>query len=166
MPRPQNKTQLLAETHTQYQALEKFLAGLTPAQMTRPGALGEWSMKDVLAHLYEWQQMFFRWYEAGLRGETPAVPAQGFKWSELPALNQKIYETYRDMPLDTVLGLFRASHTRTLALVEALSDETLTRRGLYPWMNDNALIAYLNANCSSHYRWALTGMRKGLKAMV
>lgn len=132
--------------------------------MTLPGIMGNWSAKDVLAHLYEWQQMFLRWYEASLGGETPAVPAEGYKWSQIPALNQKIYETYRERPLAEVLADFRASHARTLALVETLSDETLTTPGLYPWMNKNALVAYLAANTSSHYAWARSGVRKGLKA--
>jgi len=99
MPRPQTKAQLLTESQQEYDALEKFLAALTPEQMIQPGALGEWSPKDVLVHLYEWQQMLFRWYEAGQRGETPPIPAEGFKWSQLPALNQQIYEQYKNWPL-------------------------------------------------------------------
>jgi hypothetical protein len=122
--------------------------------------MGDWSAKDVIAHLYEWQQMFFRWYEAGLRGETPAVPAAGYKWSQLPALNQKIYETYRDYPWADLLADFRASHAKTLALVESLSDETIITPGLYPWMNKNSLIAYLASTTSSHYDWARSGLRK------
>ncbi len=163
MPRPIDKIHLLAESQKEFEALEEFGADLKPNEMTRPGALGEWSVKDVLAHLYEWQQMFFRWYEAGLRGEKPAVPAEGYKWSQLPALNQKIFETYRDYPLDEVVGLLRSSHDKTISLIKALSDEALTTPGLYPWMNQNTLIAYLAANTSSHYHWARTEMRKGLK---
>ena len=55
MSRPQTKAQLLAESQQEYDALESFLAALTSEQMVQPGALGEWSPKDVLAHLYEWQ---------------------------------------------------------------------------------------------------------------
>jgi len=54
-----------------------ILATLTPEQMTRPGALGDWSAKDVLAHLYEWEQMVLGWLAAGQRGQTPSVPARG-----------------------------------------------------------------------------------------
>ncbi len=164
MSRPINKTQLVTQAAQTYEALEKLLTGLSPEQMTTPGALGDWSAKDVLGHLYEWQQMFFRWYEAGLRGENPAVPAEGYKWSQIPALNQKIYETYRDSPLAEIWANFRASHAKTLALIESLSDEALTTPGLYSWMNQNSLIAYLAANTSSHYTWAHTGLRKGLRA--
>lgn len=163
MPRPHTKAQLMAETRQEYEALEGFLAVLTPEQMVQPGALGDWTPKDVLAHLYEWQQMFFRWYEAGRRGETPPVPAEGFKWSQLPALNQQIYEQYRDWSLEKVLEAFRSSHRRTVEFLQGLSDADLTTPGLYPWMNKNALIAYITANTGSHYRWARTEMRKALR---
>jgi hypothetical protein len=162
MPRPHTKTQLLTETQQEAEALRQYISTLTSEQMTQSGALGEWSVKDAIAHLYEWQQMFFRWYEAGLRGETPAVPAEGYNWRQLPALNQAIYERYHEHPLDEIVAAFWDSHAKTLALIESLSEEALTTPGLYPWMNQNALIGYISANTGSHYRWARTEMRKGL----
>ena len=163
MPRLHTKAQLLAESRQEYDALESFLAALTPEQLVQPSALGEWSPKDVLAHLYEWQQMFFHWYEAGLRGETPHTPAEGFKWSQLPALNQQIYEQYKNWPLEKVLEAFRASHRRTVELIQGLPEADLTTPGLYPWMNQNTLITYITANTGSHYRWARNEMCKALK---
>lgn len=163
MPRPTTKPQLLAEAQAEFDALELFLAALSPDEMTQPTPTGNWSPKDYLAHLYEWQQMFFAWYESGLRGENPAVPAAGYKWNQLPALNQAIFERYHDLPLDEVRDKFRSSHARTLALIESLPETDLFTRGLYPWMNDNYLSAYISANTGSHYRWALTDLRKALR---
>jgi hypothetical protein len=163
MPRPHTKTQLIIESQQEYEALESLLAALTPEQMIQVGALGDWSPKDVLAHLYEWQQMLLRWYAAGLRGETPPIPAEGFKWSQLPALNQHIYAQYQDWPLEQVLEAFRTSHRKTVELIQGLSEADLTTPGLYPWMNQNMLIAYITANTGSHYRWARTEMRKNLR---
>jgi len=162
VPKPTNKNQVIIESQKEYQALEQFLANLTPATMTQPGALGSWSVKDVLAHLLEWQQMFIRWYTAGLRGENPATPAPGYKWSQLPALNQMIYEKYRHWTLDDTLAQFRASHQQTMELLQSLSAEDLFTPGLYPWMRNNKMAAYFTANTSSHYRWARTEMRKGI----
>jgi hypothetical protein len=165
MPRPTNKAQLIEDSWGEYEALEGFLAALTSEQMTQPGILDEWSVKDVLAHLYEWQQMFFRWYEAGLRGEIPAVPAEGYKWSQTPALNEKIYEQYRARPLPEVLELFRASHQETIKLIESLPESDLFTAGLYAWMNQNNLSAYLKSTAGSHYRWARKEMRNGMKLL-
>jgi len=163
MPRPQEKFQLITESRDEYQALESFLAKLDPQQRTEPSILGEWSVKDVLAHLYEWQQMFFGWYETGLRGETPLTPAEGFKWNQLPALNRKIYEKHRETPLDQAMEFLRESHQKMMTLIESLSHEEIFTPGYFPWTKTGSLMSYIRANAGNHYRWARTGMRKGLK---
>jgi hypothetical protein len=162
MSRPLNKTQLLAAIQKEYSALEKFLAPLTAERLAHVPTPGAWAVKDILAHLYEWQQMFFTWYETGLRGEMPALPAPGYKWNQLPALNQHIYEKYRGLTPEQVLAQFRESHQKTIQFIENLSDADLTAPGLYAWMNQNTLMAYLNSTTAAHYVWALKEARKAL----
>jgi hypothetical protein len=164
MPKPTTKSQLLMEIQKEWDVLGKFLATLTSEQMTQPGAIGEWSSKDVLAHLAEWQRMCLDWYNAGLRGETPHLPAEGFKWNQMPALNQKIFEKYRDQPLEYVLDFFQTSHRQTLEVVQRLSEEELFQPGYFPWTRKNPLSSYIIPCTSSHYRWARNEMRKSLKA--
>lgn len=162
MARPLNKTQLFAAIQKEFDALEKFLAGLSQEQFYRSLAADTWAVKDFIAHLYEWQQMFFTWYETGLRGETPAVPAPGFKWNQLPALNQQIFEKYRGLTHEQALALFHESHRKTLQLIENLPDTDLATPGLYAWMNQNTLLAYLNSTTAAHYNWALKEIKKVL----
>ncbi len=161
MSRPLNQAQLLDAAQKQYQKLAAYLSALTPAQKAAAKAPQE-SVRDILAHLYEWQQMFFTWYEAGRGGEQPAVPAPGYKWSQMPALNQAIYEKYADLPLDDALAMLGASHVRTMQFIEKLSDSELTAPGLYPWMNQNTLMAYLNSITASHYVWALKQIKQSV----
>lgn len=163
MPRAQSKPQLLSESQKERGALEEFLATLIPEQMTQPGLLGEWSAKDVLAHLYEWEQMVLGWLAASQRGESPHVPAEGYKWSQLPALNETIREKHSGRSLDEILALFRDSYQQITQTIENLSEETLFTPGLYPWMNKNTLGAYFVSCTSSHYRWARKEIKKGLK---
>ena len=147
----------------EYTALEKFLFPLTPEQLAFAPAPGGWAIKDILAHLYEWQQMMFTWYETGRRSENPAVPAPGYKWNQLPALNQHIYEEYRGLSPEQALLLFRESHEKTLQFIASLPDTDLVTPGLYPWMNDNTLMAYLNSVTAAHYVWAIKEAKKALK---
>ena len=91
MPRPTTKNQLLQAIEIERKALEELLSELSPAQMTQPGLVGEWSAKDVLAHLIEWEHMVLSWHSAGLKGKVPVTPAEGFNWAQLPQLNQQIY---------------------------------------------------------------------------
>ena len=160
MSRPLNKTQLLDVIHKEYTVLEKFLAPLTAAQMELAPAPGAWAIKDILAHLYEWQRMFFTWYETGLDGEMAELPAPGYKWNQLPALNQAIYEKHQALTPEQALMLFRDSHQKSVAFIETLADADLITPGLYKWMNKNTLMAYLNSATAAHYRWALKDAKK------
>jgi uncharacterized protein (TIGR03083 family) len=166
MPRSHTKSQILAESRKEHEALEKFLSALSPEQMTEPGMLGEWSVKDVLAHLYEWEQMVLGWLVASQRGESPHVPAEGYKWNQLPALNEMIREKHSHQPLDKMMEMYRNSYEQVMATIEKLSEEDLLTPGLYPWMNKNTLAAYFVSCTSSHYRWARTGMKKGLRVKI
>lgn len=160
MPKPATKKELLDAAQKEYAALENFIATYTYEELTAPGALGDWSVKDVLAHLFEWQNLLFGWYNTGLRGETPAVPAVGYKWNDMPLLNQHIQQKYSDATLDDVIQTFRASHTRTMEFIASLSEADLFTPGKYPWMNRNTLAAYCNSCAGAHYRWARTDMRR------
>jgi hypothetical protein len=164
MPRPTTKTALLKAIEEERNALEQLLAELSPEQMVQPGIVGEWSVKDVLAHLLEWQQMVLRWHSAGLKGKVPVTPSEEFNWTQLPQLNQQIYEKYHDRPLNEVQKEFNASFKKTLKTIQGLSDEELFTRGRYAWTRNNSLGAYFISNTSSHYHWARTTMKKGLKA--
>ena len=163
MPRPTSKTDLLTAIDQERQALERQLEPLTPDQMIEPGIVGEWSVKDVLAHLIEWEQMVLSWHAAGLKGERPELPAPGFKWNQTPALNQQIFEKYRNRPLSEILEQFQASHKEILGVIKGLSNEALFTAGQFAWTQKNTLGTYFVSATSSHYLWARKEIRKGLK---
>jgi uncharacterized protein (TIGR03083 family) len=164
MPKPTTKAQLLAKIAAERQALLKLISPLSPAQMTQPGILGVWSVKDVLAHLMEWEQMFLGWYATGLKGQTPAMPAEGFNWRQLPQLNQRIFEKYALAELADLRNQCEKSYQQILKLVEDLPETDLFTPGRYPWTGAHALVSFILPNTSSHYHWARDGIRKGLKA--
>lgn len=166
MAKPHTKALILSESEKERNALEELLQALTADEMTRPDIVGSWSVKDVLAHLYEWEQMVLRWLAASRRGETPAVPAAGYKWNQLPALNETIFQTYRGRSLSEIQQLSQTSYREITATIEALDEETLFAAGLYPWMNKNNLATYFTSATSSHYRWARKEIRKGLRAQA
>lgn len=165
MPRPTSKTDLLAAISQERGSLEAILETLPPERMVEPGVVGEWSVKDVLAHLVEWEQMVLGWYRAGLRGEVPELPAPGYKWSQIPQINQMIYEKHRDRPLDQVMEQFQTSHREILGVIQKLSDEELFTAGRYTWTRKNAMGTNFVSATSSHYLWARKEIRKGLKRL-
>jgi len=149
-----NKAALLAEIQHEYAALEAVLGGCKPWQMKQGGATrGDWSVKDILAHLLEWQQLNLAWYAAGLRREQPVLPALGYTWRELPRLPEAIDRKHQRRSVAAVLRDFYASHVRLFALIETLSDAELTALGRDSWAGAAwALSDYVQANTAAHYR--------------
>jgi hypothetical protein len=156
------KQALLAEIQAEHAALDETLSLLDHNQMTTPGVTrGGWSVKDVLAHLVEWQQMNLDWYAAGLRGEKPAIPAPGYTLRELPRLNAMIYRKHRGRSLRAVLSDYRSYHERVVALINALSDAELVTVGRFSWTGPSwTLSDYLRASTAAHYLWARTRIRR------
>jgi hypothetical protein len=163
MPRPTSKQELLLAIEKKRSALEALLEPLSPEQMTAPGVVGDWSVKDVLAHPVEWEQMCLFWYRAGLQDRSPEMPAPGFKWNQTPALNQMIYEKHRHRSLDDVRARFDASNQEILGVIQDLSNEELFTAGRFAWTKKNTMGTYFVSATSSHYLWARKEVRKGLK---
>ncbi len=155
-----NKALVLERIQTERRRLEASLKGLNREQMEIAGVVGDWSVKDVLAHLVEWEQMFERWYRAGLRGEIPQLPAPGIDWEALDRLNQQIYEKHRDRDLDQILEEFRASYDRTLATIQEMSEAEMFTPSRYAWLGEGSLVDYVLANTANHYRWAKDRIRR------
>jgi hypothetical protein len=160
------KRALLNEIQCERIALDDTLALLTPRQMTMAGVTrGGWSVKDVLAHLVEWQQMNLEWHAAGLRGEKPAMPAPGFTLRELPRLNERIFRKHHRRSLQAVLRDYRSCHDRVVALIETLPDADLVTPERFSWTGPSwTLSDYLRASTAAHYLWARTRIRRWWRA--
>jgi hypothetical protein len=166
MGRQLRKKELLTEIQRERRSLDDTIALLSTGQMTRAGVTrGGWSVKDVLAHLVEWQQMNLNWYAAGLRGETPAMPAPGFTLRELPRLNAMIYRKHHRRSLRAVMRDYRVYHERVVTLIEALPDADLVTLRRFSWTGPSwTLSDYLRAATAAHYLWARTRIRRWWRA--
>lgn len=163
MPRPVSKISLLQQTDVNYQKLQTEIAKLSPDEQTNLKLVGDWSVKDVLAHLFAWQQMVLDWYHAGKRGENPITPSPKYTWKEIPALNEEIFQTYRGHSLADIQQKFLASHQETLTLIESLTDDELFTPKVYEWTKSTTLGSYFISATSSHYDWAYKEIRRGIK---
>jgi hypothetical protein len=159
-----NKQVILERIHTERRRLEQNLERLSDEQMERAGVVGEWTVKDILAHLADWEQRFVGWYQAGVRGEVPETPAPGIGWEDLDVLNRRIYEKHRSRTLEDVRKEFGASYRRVVAVVEGIPEEEIFAVGRYAWLGENNLVGVILGNTANHYRWAKDQIREWLKS--
>jgi hypothetical protein len=153
------KQELLESIQQSHQLLEKKFANLTPEQMIWPGSMNDWSVKDILAHLVDWEQRLIDWYHTGVRGEIPETPAPGLTWRDLPKLNQTGYEKHKLDSLDTVLKRYRQSYQEIFDLVLAMTEQEIFETGYYQWTGNSPLLSWIAANTSSHYAWGRRNIR-------
>jgi uncharacterized protein (TIGR03083 family) len=157
---PKTKEALLEDIRRQRDALEKFVASLAPEKLEAPGAIADWSVKDVLAHLAEWEQLLLVWYQAGLRGELPRLPAEGYTWAQMDDLNQAIYEKYHGWSLQDVQDFYHSSYAQVLEAVQGMAESDLFTPGRFAWTKQNTLADYVVPCTSEHYEWAREEMSK------
>jgi hypothetical protein len=163
MSRPQNKEQLLELSRSEFDKLLNTLETLSEDKITLRGACGEWSIKDILSHLNEWHLMMQQWYEIGMSGKKPEIPAKGYTWKTTPELNEKIYQENKNKRYDKVLKELKCSFAEIQQIIKKHTDSELFSKQKYTWTGSTSLGAYLVSATSSHYAWANTLIKKFLK---
>jgi hypothetical protein len=106
------------------------------------------------------------WYETGMRGEKPDIPAEGYSWKTTPALNDMLRARNCDTPLAAALDELLESHHSIHGLVDSHSDEELFTKQYYPWTGSTSLGAYFVSSTSSHYEWARKKIRRFRKLLI
>jgi hypothetical protein len=144
-----SRSELLEAIRTEHNRLEVTLAQLDEAQMIRPGVVGDWSVKDILAHIVAWEQRMVRWVGEALQGKLPADPDN---WDQVHALNAQIYQENRDRSLADVLEEFPRSYQEALHVAETTGEKDLLDPGRFAWREGKPLWKVVAANTCWHYR--------------
>lgn len=165
MPRPTNKLMLLDAASSNFQKLMDFISTLSEekVQGSFPEIYLNRNIRDVLGHLYHWHLFFFNWYEIGMKGEKPSIPAEGYTFKTTPDLNRMIQKKYSSTPLFEVQKNLEETHNQIIELIESHTDEELFEKKRYKWTGTTSLGAYLISASSSHFVWALKLIKKALK---
>ncbi len=166
---PHTKSDLLASTHLEREKLEAKICGLNSAEIEFPGTMGEWSVKDILQHLVDWEQRWISWYAAGKRGEGVITPEAGYNWRQMGLLNEKYRQKHKTRELDHVMADFHTSYHQILKIIAEIPEDEMLAVHRYSWTGDLPLIAWIAGNTCDHYKWAVQmihplGVRRKMKA--
>ncbi len=162
MPRPKTKAELIERSRENFRRLNELVDSFSEKERNAEfpkGTLNR-NIKDVIAHLHEWNLMFLGWYEVGMTGEKPDMLAKDYTWRTLPELNKVIREKYKDDDLSEVQKNFEASYKTLQKLINKHSDKELFEKKRYKWTGSTSMGAYLVSACSSHYEWAFKLIKK------
>jgi hypothetical protein len=118
------KDQLLKRLQQAWTALMESYAGLSEAQLLEPGVMGEWSVKDILAHVITWEEEALSYLPLILSGGRPPRYRQ---FGGIDAFNAQRAEQKRDLALSEVLRQLEGTHQRLLDYLRGVPEEHFTR---------------------------------------
>jgi hypothetical protein len=125
---------LLEEQHAELAAL---FARLDEDAFVRRETIGggDWSAKDLAAHVGIWEELAIEVIDAFGQGERPAVEDRFTEPGNGDRVNAEGVERFLDTPAPDVLARFEDQHRRVIAAIGSTSDEAWTAE--YPFDPDD-----------------------------
>ncbi len=158
-----NKQELLERIEAERRRWDTLIATLGSERMVQPGVVGQWSVKDMIAHLSAWQGRPIAWLQAVRDGTRPQPTPwkQGLTEEEI---NEWIWQTNRERPLPAVLDESTRTHQELMGLLRSTADEALMPPKRYNWMGERSIVEGIAANTYEHYQEHAAQIRTWLEA--
>jgi len=115
--------QLLEVMRTARSDWETLLGDVGEARLTEPGVEGDWSIKDIVAHITYYESWVVDCLTAIQHGGP--LPQSEFKGLSMDERNAIIYVRNRGRPLADVLRDSQTSFNQSTSLVQKLHDKDL-----------------------------------------
>src|SRR6476661_3339465 len=112
-----NKSELLNWLQQQNLQWEAFLDQIGEERMDQPGVAGDWSIKDIIAHLAVWQRGLNARLQAALRGEAEPPPFWPAHLQADDELNAWIYAARHGSSVHGILNESREVLQQLLAVI-------------------------------------------------
>jgi hypothetical protein len=146
---------ILAALQEQLDRWEGLLAGLSEPQLTSPCFDQDWSIQDVITHLWAWQQVSIARLEAATLKCAPAFPdwltRLPGKWEEsADQTNAWVYQNFHNRPWTEAHLLWRKGFLHMLVLGGLVPERDLLDGDKYPWLNGYSLAFVLVASYEHH----------------
>ena len=126
LKKPKTKEEFFILESKTWEAVESLVADLPKSALTQPGAAGDWSVKDVWAHLATWMKQTQSIMPLLLKDEK--VPAN------IQAFNAEQSEKFRKLSLAAARQNIERERKKILALIRKIPDEQLLKNSrVYSW---------------------------------
>jgi hypothetical protein len=120
-----DKQQLLKQLDKAWAAIKESYAGLSDALMMEPGVTGDWSVKDILAHITTWEEEAMKYLPLIIKGERP--PRYSVMYGGINRFNAQMTEQKRALPLSDVLKQLDETHRRLIESIHQAPQDQFTR---------------------------------------
>ena len=124
--------QLLRSLDAAWTAFKESYAGLPDAQLMEPGVMGDWAVKDILAHVTTWEEEALEYLPLIIEGGRPP---RYVTYGGIDAFNNRMAAQKRGLSLSEVRRQLDETHGRLVEFIrnapaDQLRGETRFRRRL------------------------------------
>ncbi len=149
-----SKSDLIDRIDIASQALVNLVSRIPETELEQPGVLGNWSVKDIFAHINFWQDILLRQIQSVLRNEP--VPQHG---NDVDALNSETVSRSRHRPWQDVSREFGNMAREMAHIVQELPEEDLCTAGRYWAIDQEPLWHSIASETCEHYAEHLDHIR-------
>jgi len=111
-----NREQLLGRIERHWSAFNDACAGLPDTALEQPRAVGEWSVKDLIAHLATWEGEALTALPVIMQGKRPP------RYGGVDNFNARQYDAIRRLSLPEAREALRTSHQRLLDFLASVPE--------------------------------------------
>ena len=129
---------LVARIGELQQEWRDLVAEVGPDRMTEPGPMGEWSFKDLAAHLYGWRERTLERLEAQADDRPVGPPPWPEELDDDDVINDWIHDRGMRQTTDEALAEVDASYDRLAAALGRLPESVLTDPRGIDWLDGEA----------------------------
>lgn len=149
------KEHILAAMREQFELWDELLSSLSEREVTAQRFDLDWSIKDVVAHLWAWQQISIARMEGGVLDREPEYPGwivdSMEDWEEdADRVNALTFEKYYEKSWSEIYANWRNEFLRFLALGNDVSQRDLLDGDKYQWLKGYSLASILIASYDHH----------------
>ena len=143
-----NKEELLENLENSRESFMEILEGIEDERFVESGVIGDWSIKDILAHMTIWEAQLVTLLFQAKRGRAPQV-LEVFRRDENIS-NEDWYNQFKDRDLELVFEDFNGVRNQTMRRIEEFSEDELMKPGYYGWASDRPLLEWISACTFDH----------------
>jgi hypothetical protein len=125
LERKVDRSQLLKRLDEGWNALKESYAGLSDLEMMEPGVTGSWSVKDIVAHVTNWEEESLTHLPVILAGKKP--PRYSVTYGGIDAFNAQTTEQKQNLSLSDVLRQRDDTHRRLVDFIQRVPETEFIR---------------------------------------
>ena len=155
-----NKQEFLTKLHQSRKEFFNEISKINPERMELIILHGEWSVKDLIGHICEWENRVVDLFEVLQANKMPEPIG------DMDVLNQTAIQEFRSLSVVVVQEMEEKAFQRVLAILEAGNGDEMFGKEYFPWAEGRSFAEFISDNTWGHYEEHLPEITAWLKRVA